>query len=128
MSTFLPLVVDLDGTLVRRDTLHVCFETLGRNVDFIAACQFPFWMRKGRAYTKHRLAQAAKISAACLPYHDDLVAYLTEEKARGRTLVLATGATEIIARGVADHVKLFTEVYASDEAINLVGVKKADLL
>jgi 4-hydroxybenzoate polyprenyltransferase len=63
-----------------------------------------------------------------LPYNRTLLKYLQGEHARGRQLYLATGADERLARRVADHLGIFTDVFGSDGATNLTGNKKLNSL
>jgi 4-hydroxybenzoate polyprenyltransferase len=51
-----------------------------------------------------------------------------QQRAHGRTIVLATAADERGARAVADHLGLFDDVIASDGKTNLKGVAKARAL
>jgi phosphoserine phosphatase len=80
--------------------------------------------RHGRARVKQRLAAAAALDPAQLPYHTELLAYLRQERAAGRRLVLATGADRAIAAAVARHLGLFDMVLASDGQVNLTGAAK----
>ncbi|MCP3139463.1 UbiA family prenyltransferase [Pyxidicoccus xibeiensis] len=118
-----PLAVDLDGTLVRTDTLHENLLALFKHAPWLLLLA-PLWMLKGKAFFKAEVARRVSLDASRLPYHDELVAWLREEKARGRRLVLATAADRRIAEGVAAHLGLFSEVYASDGTVNLSGARK----
>src|SRR5437870_2751660 len=112
-----PLVVDLDGSLVSTDTLLECILALaGRPLGLLRAV---FALRYGRARLKQVLAAAANLDAALLPYNRELLVYLREERARGRLLVLATGADRKTAEAVAQHLDLFDRVLASDGRTNL---------
>jgi hypothetical protein len=112
-----PLVVDLDGTLVSIDTLIVCALALARRPFSLIRALFA--LRHGKARLKQALAAAADLDAALLPYNRELLAYLREQRARGRLLVLATGADRRMAEAVACHLDLFDRVLASDGRINL---------
>jgi hypothetical protein len=57
-----------------------------------------------------------------------LLAYLREQKASGRKLVLATASDESVAYAVAEFLDLFDEVIASDGEHNLKGEAKARAL
>src|SRR5262245_17107120 len=105
-TTALPLAVDLDGTLIRSD---VFTDSILRFVFASPLNGFAFagWMGKGLAYAKARVAEAAPFDPATLPYDPRVVAWLGEERARGRRIVLATAADERAARAVAGHVGLF---------------------
>ncbi|WP_224244706.1 UbiA family prenyltransferase [Hyalangium gracile] len=118
-----PLVVDLDGTLVRTDTLHESLLVLLKRNPLLLVLA-ALWMLKGKAAFKAEVGRRVKLDAERLPYSEPLLAYLTEEKARGRRLVLATAADQTIADAVAAHLGLFAEVYASDGVVNLSGARK----
>lgn len=117
-----PLVVDLDGSLVRTDTLLECVLALaGRPLRLLRAlCA----LRHGKARLKQELAAAANLDAKTLPYHKPLLAYLRAQQVEGRVLVLATGADRGTAQAVAQHLDLFDRVLASDGKTNLSGASK----
>ncbi len=126
-GTRLPLAVDLDGTLIRGDLfvesiLRFVFGNPLRVFVVLA------WLLRGRAYAKARLAAAAPVDPAYLPYDEALLAWLREERAQGRTLALATASDERAARAVAEHVGLFDAVFASDGKTNLKSARKAEAL
>ena len=54
--------------------------------------------------------------------------FLHEERARGRSLYLVTGADNHLAWQVAAHLGIFTGVFGSDGALNLTGMQKLDYL
>ncbi|MDB5445861.1 MAG: conserved rane protein of unknown function [Phenylobacterium sp.] len=122
----LPLCVDLDGTLIHSDSLAEGVVSLcGDPRLALALLKLPF---TGRAAFKHQVARWSHLDVGLLPYNQGLVAYLREQKAAGRYLVLATAANRALAEAVAAHLGLFDEVIASDEAHNLKGANKADAL
>ena len=122
-----PLCVDGDGTLIRSDVLvESAIELLKRNPLYLFA--FPVWLARGRAHLKRQIARRVAIDSALLPYNEQLLELLSTEKKRGRRLVLATAADELIARAIATHIGLFEEVIASDGDTNLSGHKKRDAL
>jgi 4-hydroxybenzoate polyprenyltransferase len=122
----LPLCVDLDGTLAHSDTLAEGVVTLGGDIRLVSALLA--FAAGGRAALKRRVAELASVEAETLPYNEDLIAYLKEQKAAGRRLVLATAATKRTAEAVAAHLGLFDEIIASDEKRNLRGRAKAEAL
>lgn len=124
-----PLVVDLDGSLLRTDLLHESAVNAVARSPRAALAAVPALLRGDRAALKRRLAVAAPVDAETLPLRDEVVTYLREEKARGRRLVLATAADELLARPVAERVGLFDELLASDGRRNLGGeAKRAELV
>ncbi len=123
----IPLAVDLDGTLVRSDTLHEAALRALREHP-LALLMLPFWLLQGKAVVKQRLAALAPVDPAALPYHQPLLDWLTVQRAHGRTLVLCTAADRSIADAIAAHLGLFDDVLASDGDTNLSGRSKADAL
>ena len=118
-----PLVVDLDGTLVRTDLLaESAVLALKRNP--FSAFEMLVWLRRGRAYLKARIAERATLDSTELPYRRAVLEYLQAQRAEGRQLVLATAADEKIARQIADQLGLFDAVFASDGRVNLSGEQK----
>ncbi|MBU8898935.1 UbiA family prenyltransferase [Corallococcus sp. M34] len=122
-SERVPLAVDLDGTLVLTDTLHESLLVLFKRAPWLLLLA-PLWMLRGKAFFKAEVARRASLDAAVLPYHGPLLAFLQEERAQGRRLVLATAADRRIADAVAAHLGLFDAVHASDGQVNLSGARK----
>ncbi|HAM71721.1 MAG TPA: UbiA family prenyltransferase [Verrucomicrobiales bacterium] len=120
----LPLCVDMDGTLLRTDSLFESVAWTLRHAPWRLALA-PAWTLKGLAHLKSRLAASCAMDPGLLPRHERFVEFLREEKAAGRRLVLATGADFSVASRVADSVGLFSEVIASDGVQNLTGRAKA---
>ena len=118
----LPVVVDLDGTLVLRDTTFLCMRALRRRP--LRLLRSLWRLPRGRAAVKEQLAAAARLDPGQLPYNRELLVYLRELRAAGRPLVLATGADRIIAETVANHLGLFDAVLASDGSTNMTGRRK----
>jgi 4-hydroxybenzoate polyprenyltransferase len=126
-SSAAPLCVDLDGTLIHADVfieglLRLVFQSPWRIPEIVA------WFTRGRAYAKARVAEASPFDAALLPYDERVLAFLREERAKGRTLVLASAADRRAVEAVAEHLGLFDAVIASDGAINVKAGAKADRL
>lgn len=118
-----PLVVDLDGTLIKTDMFVESFlGLLKQNPLFIFI--IPFWLMKGRVTCKREIAIRVHLDIPCLPYNHDVLAFLREEQQRGRTLILATASHMIIARKIADHLGIFSVVLASHDPVNLKGYHK----
>jgi apolipoprotein N-acyltransferase len=122
-----PLVVDLDGTLIRTDLLWEHLARLLRRNPF-QIFQILFWWARGRAFLKKQLVQRVKIEPATLPYHEKFLAHLHGQKSAGRKLILATASDLQMALPVANHVGLFDEVLGSDGKTNLRSGNKLKLL
>jgi 4-hydroxybenzoate polyprenyltransferase/phosphoserine phosphatase len=118
-----PLCVDLDGTLVKSDTLVDSLMVLARRHP-AAFLRTPLWAVKGKAYLKSQVASRVALDVDHLPYNRPLLDYLKEQHAAGRKLYLATGADAALARRIAAHLGIFDEVMASDGTVNLTGKNK----
>lgn len=118
-----PLVVDLDGTLIKTDLLleSICGLLLQEPLALFA---LPIWLLKGRAHLKREIAQRVQLDPALLPYRTKLLDYLRTEHDKGRSIILATASDERFARQVANHLKLFDMVLASDGITNLAAERK----
>ena len=116
-------MVDLDGTLVKSDTLVDSLLVMARTRP-LRLLGLPRRLFHGKAAFKAYVAQQVALDVAHLPYNRQLLAFLTEERARGRALYLATGADGRLAGRVAEHLGIFTGVLASDGLINLTGNHK----
>ena len=122
-----PLVVDLDGTLCRTDTLWETFFAAWRNCWWLPLVA-PLWLMAGRTRLKSRLADIALPTISSLPWNESVINALKVARAEGRRCVLATAANERIAIACAAELRLFDEVVASNDSVNLKGKTKADLL
>jgi len=120
-----PLCVDLDGTLVKSDTLVDSLLALARKRP-LRAFGLARRLLHGKAAFKAYVAEQVQIDVAHLPYNRKLLAFLGEERARGRRLYLATGADARLAARVAEHLGIFTGVLGSDGTVNLTGNRKLD--
>lgn len=118
-----PLCVDLDGTLVKSDTLIDSLLLLARTRPRLVPSIFTRVLR-GKAAFKAFVTDNVTLDVEFLPYNRKLLHYLREQHREGRPIYLATGADVRIARRVAAHLGIFTDVLGSDGATNLTGTKK----
>jgi len=122
-----PLVVDLDGTLINGDTLVESILSLIRHSPSCIPL-LPIWALRGRASLKANIAERFQLDAATLGYRRDLLDYLQIERQKGRRLILATAAHESTASRASAHLEIFDEVLASTGSVNLKGKAKRDKL
>lgn len=122
-----PLCVDLDGTLLRTDSLEES-AVAAVAADPLTLLRIPAWLAAGKAVLKRELAARWRFDPATLPYSAAVLGRLRAERAAGRRLVLCTAADRRIAEAIAAHLGLFDEVIASDGAHNLRGAAKAAAL
>ena len=122
-----PLCVDLDGTLVKSDTLVDSLLVLARTQPALLPAA-ALRLLRGKAAFKAFVTSHAALDVAHLPYNRSLLKFLHEERARGRPIYLVTGADVRLAERVAAYLDVFTGVLASDGAVNLTGERKLDRL
>ena len=121
------IAVDLDGTLILSDTLHESALALLREHP-MKIFVLPFWLLRGKAYLKARVADYVRPDAALLPYNQPFLNWLREKREAGAVLTLCTAADARVAKAVAKHLGLFDDVIASDGvANNASGNKRAAL-
>jgi 4-hydroxybenzoate polyprenyltransferase/phosphoserine phosphatase len=117
-----PLYIDLDGTLLRGDSLHeACLNLVVRPNAWPAAMRALF---AGKAAFKQIVIERSELLAEALPYRPEFLTWLRAQRNAGRRLILATGADRAIADSVANHLGIFDEVLASDGRTNLTGAHK----
>ena len=120
MTDTVPLIVDLDGTLIDGDTLHVSLRLLVRTRPWLVPT-IAFMVLRGRARFKDFVSRRVSLDPARLPYRGDVVEFVKRERATGRQVLLATAATRRVADAVAAHLGLFDGVVASDGGHNAKG-------
>ena len=117
------LCVDLDGTLVKSDTLYDSALAVARHQP-ATLLKFPGWLLQGKAALKRHIASTIQLDVAHLPYNRELLQYLEEQSSTGRPIYLATAADADTANRIAAHLGLFTGVLASNGQLNLAGKNK----
>ena len=125
--TDIPLVVDLDGTFCRTDTLHEAILTLAAK-EPRALLALPGWLRQGRAELKARLADREVIPPETLPLDPAVISLVEAARAEGRRTALVSAADHRQVTAVAEATGLFDEAYGSAEGTNLKGTEKARFL
>lgn len=123
----IPLCVDLDGTLIRNDTLQLAIRKLLRRNPCYALALL-WWLLHGRAYLKQQVAQRVSLDPVQLPYNETFLAWVKQQKQQGRLLVLVTATDQRFAKAVADHLGIFDVVIASDGRTNVRSKNKRDAL
>jgi 4-hydroxybenzoate polyprenyltransferase len=123
-TTMTPLCVHLEGGIVRTnvaaESLLVLIKQNLLNL-FLAVA----WLCRGRAVLKEELAKRTKLDPRSLPYNQELLDWLKTERARGRPIWLCTGANERIAGEIAEYLRLFDGVIASNARLHLDGAGRA---
>jgi 4-hydroxybenzoate polyprenyltransferase/phosphoserine phosphatase len=122
-----PLVVDLDDTLVHTDLLiESLFAFLAANP--LRLAQMVGWLLAGRTRLKAEIARQTPVDVARLPYNPYVLSLISETRALGGCVYLASASNERYVEAVANHLGVFDGWLASNDARNLSGKKKADML
>lgn len=123
MTAHLPLIVDLDGTLLRTDTLTENFASaiFSRPASVLLAC---LQLHEGRPAFKRRLASLDTLDVESLPARTELLEYLTEQKAADREIHLVTAADQTIADQIALRFDVFDSATGTSGDTNLKGGRK----
>jgi haloacid dehalogenase-like hydrolase len=122
-----PLVVDLDGSLIKSDMLvESALEFLHANP--LQALQPLLWLRGGKAHVKEQYAQRVAIDPGLLPYEPVVLQLIRQARQEGREVMLATASHHRYAAGIAAHLGLFDRIVATRSDSNLKGGKKAQAL
>lgn len=122
-----PLIVDLDGSLLRTDMLHESFAA-ALNKPRVLWRAVRHLTQHGRASLKRYLAVETKLDVTLLPANRAVVAFIQKEHATGRDIYLATGADSNLATEVIARFPELGRSYASDGSTNLTSTAKAQLL
>lgn len=121
------LVVDLDGTLCRTDTLHETLLGLAatRPAGFMAHLGR---LREGRAAFKTHLVASYMLAGDALPLNEVVLDLVRRARAEGRRTALVTATHQLQADAVAETTGLFDDVFGTDRQVNLKGEAKASFL
>lgn len=122
-----PLVVDLDGTLIRTDLLYESFLYLLAH-DPIKALLAVLSVREGKANLKFLLAKHAKLDIPSLPVNAPVLDFLNKEAEKGRSIYIASAANERYVEEISKHFGIFSGYFGSNRHVNLSGDEKAKLL
>lgn len=119
----LPLYVDLDGTLIKSDLLLESFLELIKS-NLLLLFLVPFWLSKGKANLKRQIATRTNLRVDLLPYRQEFLAYLKEQKRAGRSLILISASNQKLVSAVAEHLEIFDSAIGSDADNNYSGARK----
>jgi 4-hydroxybenzoate polyprenyltransferase/phosphoserine phosphatase len=118
----LPLIVDVDGTLVRGDLLwegliQLCVQRPSRLPGLLPA------LIRGKAAFKAYVARESPLPLDIMPLDPAALKLIEDARAEGRPVVLASGAHESHMAALCARVGADAS-WASDGAYNLTGVEK----
>lgn len=119
-----PLVVDLDGTLIRCDLLIRGFFKLLTTRPTRAGLAL-LALGRGKAFLKAAVADEIVLDLDKLPFDPVVLEYLRRERAARRPLYIASAADSRHVEQIASHLNLFDGAFGTSAGINLSGAAKA---
>lgn len=120
-----PLVVDVDGTLIKGDLLYESALQFLARFPF-EAWRLPHWLfTDGKAELKQHLAERADPDIATIPLREETVALIREAQASGRRVYLASASDSRFVEALADRVGGIAGVFSTEGGVNLAGEAKA---
>ena len=78
-NSSIPLVVDLDHTLIDTDLLFLSSLGVLTKSPWLIGHYF-FWLWKGKGYLKDQLVRRFEINIPELPYNDSVIGYIMQRK------------------------------------------------
>ena len=123
----LPLILDLDGTLIATDLLAETLLLYVR-VNPLRIFVVLVWLMGGRAKLKRKLAEATTLDIGLLPVREDVAAYARRQKHGGREIHVATAADRRLAEPLMLRFDFLSSVMGSEGGVNLKGRRKAAAL
>lgn len=123
----LPLVLDIDGTLIRTDLLAESIVAYVRT-NLLRLVQIIWWLLKGRPHLKRMLAERTRLDFENIPYNTELLQFAEAASRFGRPVYLATASDARVAEKLAERLPFVKDVIASDGKRNLKAENKAEAL
>lgn len=122
-----PLVVDLDGTFCRTDTLHEALlsSIVKRPLEMVL---WPLWLREGRASFKARIADKNIMAAEELIFNAAILETISTAREAGRKIALVSAADHRQVTAIAEATGIFDEAYGTADGRNLKGAEKTAFL
>ena len=119
----IPLVVDVDGTLIGGDLLIEGIARLIATSPLSLLC-LPVWLARGRAVLKRKVAERADLPASTLVLNPAMLDCIASAKAADREVWLASASDQLAIAPLAEEVGV-AGWFASDGVTNLRGRAKA---
>lgn len=119
----MPLVVDVDGTLIKSNLLLESALKLFKQSPASLLWMLCWLVFGGKAQLKSRIAERVEIDVGRLPFRAEIVAMCRQAHGQGRRVVLATGAAMKYAKALARVLPVDSVMATTDER-NLTGERK----
>src|ERR1043165_9618658 len=106
----IPLVVDLDGTLIKTDLLYVAIKLLIRK-NFLRCFSCFLWILSGKVNLKNKVFKLVHIPPESLHFNNEVLNFLKNESGKGRRIILATAALVSNGIEISQLHPIFNEIY-----------------
>jgi phosphoserine phosphatase len=120
-----PLVIDVDGTLIKSDLLYEsALQFMARFP--LEAWRLPHWLfARGKAELKARLAERADPHIDTIPLREETLTLIRDAQAAGRRVYFASASDSRLVENLARRVGGITGVFTTERGVNLAGEAKA---
>jgi 4-hydroxybenzoate polyprenyltransferase/phosphoserine phosphatase len=119
----MPLVIDVDGTLIKSDLLIESALKLVKQSPLSIVWMARWLLFGGKARLKSRIAELVELDIGHMPFCNEILALCRQARLQGRRVLLATGAAMKYAQQVALVLRV-DSVMATTEKSNLTGERK----
>jgi acetylornithine deacetylase/succinyl-diaminopimelate desuccinylase-like protein len=123
----IPLVVDIDGTLIRSDLMFEAALQLVATQPW-NAWKLVRWLVRGKASFKKNLADTVDPHISSMPLREETVAAIAAANAQGREVWLASASDHRWVEQIAARIDGVDGLMGSDGVTNLAGPNKAAAL
>ncbi|MGH8289921.1 MAG: UbiA family prenyltransferase [Steroidobacteraceae bacterium] len=124
----LPLVVDLEGALLKVNALHESLIALLVRRPWQLVRALLILIARGRAHMEAMIASLHIVDVETLPLREEFLMWLRRQAAEGRELHLVSAADQGMVERLAARLRLFDSCVGNDGHLNLKGAAKADYL
>jgi 4-hydroxybenzoate polyprenyltransferase len=123
----IPLVVEVDGTLLRTNTLLESAISL-LSTQPLEALKVPLWLYSGKAHLRSEIADRIAINVQLLPMDSTVLEFMRSEKLRGRRVFLVSASDRRFVAAIAARIGFVDGVFAGDRTTDLSIAVKRNLL
>jgi len=122
------LAVDLDHTLIDTDMIYLCLKQIIFKKIYLLPYIFYLRFVRGKPYAKEFLYQKTCIDVHNLPFNDDVIEYIRNEKDKYNHIILISGSYYKYVKAVYDHLKIFNSYAGTDLSVNMISINKVKYL
>lgn len=127
MEKKIPLVVDLDGSLVKGDTfLEAIIEFI--KLDIFNVLRILVYLIHSKAYLKNKIAKKIIIDPKNLIYEKAVLDLIKQEKKDNKKIILCSASNQKQVDSVSKYLNIFDKAIGSSESLNLRGYNKMNYL